>query len=70
MKQVRSINRANKAMIAEAVAAIEGLALRIFRGPAIFWYWRPSQQAIRPEALVECYRRSVRRTGRGNDHLI
>jgi hypothetical protein len=68
MKQVRSIDRANKAMIAQAVAAIEGLAFPIFRGPENFWYWTPSQQAIHPEALVDCYRRQAIMIRRGTCH--
>ena len=66
MKQVRSIDRANKAMIAQAVAAIERAG--IFRGPANFWCWRPSQQAIHPEALVDCYRRQAIMIRRGTYH--
>jgi aspartate/methionine/tyrosine aminotransferase len=57
MKQVRSVDRANKAMIAEATAAIEGLALPIVPSHGNFLVLETIAAGIRPEALVECYRR-------------
>jgi histidinol-phosphate aminotransferase len=57
MRHVRGIDRANKAMIAEAAAAIEGLALPIFPSHGNFLVLETIAAGIRPEALVECYRR-------------
>jgi histidinol-phosphate/aromatic aminotransferase/cobyric acid decarboxylase-like protein len=57
MKKVRSIDRANKAMIQEAAAAIEGLALPIMPSHGNFLVLETIAAGIRPEALVECYRR-------------
>jgi histidinol-phosphate aminotransferase len=57
MSKVRSIDRANKAMIQEATTAIEGLALPIFPSHGNFLVLETVAAGIRPEALVECYRR-------------
>jgi histidinol-phosphate aminotransferase len=57
MKQVRSIDLANKAMIGEAASAIEGLALPILPSHGNFLVLETVAAGIRPEALVECYRR-------------
>jgi len=57
MKKVRSTDRANKAMIQEAASAIEGLALPIMPSHGNFLVLETIAAGIRPEALVECYRR-------------
>jgi aspartate/methionine/tyrosine aminotransferase len=57
MNQVRSIDRANKAMIREAVGAVEGLALPILPSHGNFLVLETVAAGIRLEALVECYRR-------------
>jgi histidinol-phosphate aminotransferase len=57
MQTVRGIDRTNKAMIAEAVGAIEGLALPITPSHGNFLVLETVAAGIRPEALVECYRR-------------
>jgi histidinol-phosphate/aromatic aminotransferase/cobyric acid decarboxylase-like protein len=57
MTKVRSIDRVNKAMIREAAATIEGLALPIFPSHGNFPVLETVAADIRPEALVECYRR-------------
>src|SRR6266702_5045040 len=57
MKKVRGIDRANKAMIQEAAAAIEGLALPIMPSHGNFLVLETIAAGNRPEALVECYRR-------------
>jgi histidinol-phosphate/aromatic aminotransferase/cobyric acid decarboxylase-like protein len=57
MTKVRSIDRVNKAMIREAAATIEGLALPIFPSHGNFLVLETVAAGIRPEALVECYRR-------------
>jgi histidinol-phosphate/aromatic aminotransferase/cobyric acid decarboxylase-like protein len=57
MGLVRSIDRANKTMIAEAAAGIEGLGLPIFPSHGNFLVLETVAAGIRPEALVECYRR-------------
>jgi histidinol-phosphate/aromatic aminotransferase/cobyric acid decarboxylase-like protein len=57
MTKVRAIDRANKMMIREATAAIEGLALPIFPSHGNFLVLETVAAGIRPEALVECYRR-------------
>lgn len=57
MAIVRGIDRANKAMIREAVDAIEGLALPVFPSHGNFLVLETLAAGIRPEALVECYRR-------------
>jgi histidinol-phosphate aminotransferase len=54
---VRSIDRANKAMIGEAASAIDGLALPILPSHGNFLVLETVAAGIRPEALVECYRR-------------
>ena len=57
MQTVRGIDRTNKAMIAEAVGAIEGLALPITPSHGNFLVLETVAAGIRPEAVVECYRR-------------
>jgi histidinol-phosphate aminotransferase len=57
MKTVRSIDRANKAMIQEAAAMVEGLALPIMPSHGNFLVLETIAAGVRPEALVECYRR-------------
>jgi histidinol-phosphate aminotransferase len=57
MTKVRSIDRANKVMIREAASAIDGLALPIFPSHGNFLVLETVAAGIRPEALVECYRR-------------
>ena len=57
MTKVRAIDRANKMMIREATASIEGLALPIFPSHGNFLVLETAAAGIRPEALVECYRR-------------
>ncbi|MDE5443843.1 pyridoxal phosphate-dependent aminotransferase [Bradyrhizobium sp. CSA207] len=57
MKKVRSTDRANKAMIQEAAVAIDGLALPIMPSHGNFLVLETIAAGIRPEALVECYRR-------------
>jgi histidinol-phosphate aminotransferase len=57
MQTVRGIDRTNKTMIAEAVGAIEGLALPITPSHGNFLVLETVAAGIRPEALVECYRR-------------
>jgi len=50
----------NKAMIQERRHAIEGFALPNFSfAPAIFWCLETIAAGIRPEALVECFRRQA-----------
>jgi histidinol-phosphate aminotransferase len=57
MKNVRGIDRANKAMIREAASSIEGLKLPIYPSHGNFLVLETVEAGIRPEALVECYRR-------------
>lgn len=57
MAKVRRIDRANKAMIAEAAERVEGLALPVFPSHGNFLVLETIGAGIRPEALVECYRR-------------
>ncbi|KMO18077.1 pyridoxal phosphate-dependent aminotransferase [Methylobacterium indicum] len=57
MAKVRRIDRANKAMIAEAAGRVEGLALPVFPSHGNFLVLETIGAGIRPEALVECYRR-------------
>jgi len=57
MKTVRGIDRANKAMIWEAASRIEGLKLPIYPSHGNFLVLETLEAGIRPEALVECYRR-------------
>jgi histidinol-phosphate aminotransferase len=57
MKTVRGIDRANKAMIREAIAPIDGLKLPIYPSHGNFLVLETVEAGIRPEALVECYRR-------------
>ena len=57
MKKVRSLDRANKAMIQEAAAAIDGLALPNMPSHGNCLVLETIAAGVRPEALVECYRR-------------
>ena len=57
MKTVRGIDRANKVMIREAVAGIDGFKLPIYPSHGNFLVLETVDAGIRPEALVECYRR-------------
>jgi histidinol-phosphate aminotransferase len=57
MTKVRGIDRANKAMIREAVASIAGFKLPIDPSHGNFLVLETAEAGIRPEALVECYRR-------------
>jgi histidinol-phosphate/aromatic aminotransferase/cobyric acid decarboxylase-like protein len=57
MAKVRSIDAANKAMIAEAIRGIDGLHLPIFPSHGNFLVLEIIEAGIRPEALVECFRR-------------
>jgi histidinol-phosphate aminotransferase len=57
MKNVRGIDRGNKTMIREAVAGIDGLKLPIYPSHGNFLVLETVEAGIRPEALVECYRR-------------
>ena len=57
MAKVRSIDRANKAMIREASGAIDGLVLPVFPSHGNFLVLETVAAGVRPEALVECYRR-------------
>lgn len=57
MAEVRRINRANQQRIREAVAAIPGLSLAVWPSQANFLCIETSEAGLRPEALVECYRR-------------
>ncbi len=57
MRKVRAIDGANKAMIREAVGKIDGLHLPIFPSHGNFLVLETIDAGIRPEALVECFRR-------------
>ena len=57
MAKVRPIDAANKAMIAEAIRGIDGLHLPIFPSHGNFLVLETIDAGIRPEALVECFRR-------------
>lgn len=57
MAEVRRIDRVNKAMIAEAAAGIEGLSLPVYPSHGNFLTVETAGAGLRPEALVECYRR-------------
>lgn len=57
MAKVRRIDRANKAMIGDAAARVAGLALPVFSSHGNFLVLETVGAGIRPEALVECYRR-------------
>jgi histidinol-phosphate aminotransferase len=57
MRKVRAIDGANKAMIREAVGKVDGLNLPIFPSHGNFLVLETIDAGIRPEALVECYRR-------------
>lgn len=57
MVTVRGIDRANKAMIHAASGAIEGLSLPIYPSHGNFLVLETVDAGVKPEALVECYRR-------------
>jgi histidinol-phosphate aminotransferase len=57
MMKVRGVDRANKAMIREAIASIEGFKIPIYPSHGNFLVLETAEAGIRPEALVECYRR-------------
>ena len=57
MADVRAVDRRNKAMIHVAAAAIPRLALPIFPSHGNFLVLETIDAGVRPEALVECYRR-------------
>ena len=57
MAQVRAIDDANKAMIAETIKDIPGLALPVWPSHGNFLVLETIGAGIRPEALVECFRR-------------
>ncbi|MBE7196909.1 MAG: pyridoxal phosphate-dependent aminotransferase [Parafilimonas terrae] len=57
MEQVRRLDRANKAMIADATGRIEGLSLPVYPSHGNFLTVETVGAGLRPEALVECYRR-------------
>lgn len=57
MSKVRAIDGANKAMIREAAGKIDGLHLPVFPSHGNFLVLETVGVGIRPEALVECYRR-------------
>ena len=57
MEKVRRINRANQDMIREAAEAVEGFALPVWPSHGNFLVVETVGAGIRPEALVECYRR-------------
>lgn len=57
MSTVRGIDRANKAMIHEASSAIEGLSLPVYPSHGNFLVLETIDAGVKPEALVECYRR-------------
>ncbi|GJD50571.1 Histidinol-phosphate aminotransferase [Methylobacterium crusticola] len=57
MARVRAVDGANKAMIQEAAAGVEGLALPVLPSHGNFLVLETIGAGIRPEALVECYRR-------------
>ncbi|TGD99465.1 pyridoxal phosphate-dependent aminotransferase [Methylobacterium nonmethylotrophicum] len=57
MEKVRRIDRANKAMIGEAAGRVEELALPVLPSHGNFLVLETIGAGIRPEALVECYRR-------------
>lgn len=57
MAQVRAADRRNKEMIRVAAAVVPGLALPIFPSHGNFLVLETIEAGVRPEALVECYRR-------------
>ncbi len=57
MTTVRGIDRANKAMIHEASSAIDGLSLPVYPSHGNFLVLETIDAGVKPEALVECYRR-------------
>jgi len=57
MAGVRAIDAANKAMIAETIKDIPGLALPVWPSHGNFLVLETIGAGIRPEALVECFRR-------------
>jgi histidinol-phosphate/aromatic aminotransferase/cobyric acid decarboxylase-like protein len=57
MTKVRGTDRVNKAMVREAAGAVEGLSLPIDPSHSNFFVLETVAAGVRPEALVECYRR-------------
>ncbi len=57
MQKVRATTRANTAMIHETASAIEGFALPVYPSHGNFLVLETVGAGIRPEALVEAYRR-------------
>jgi histidinol-phosphate aminotransferase len=57
MRKVRAIDGANKAMIREAAGKVDGLQLPIYPSHGNFLVLETIDAGIRPEALVECFRR-------------
>jgi histidinol-phosphate aminotransferase len=68
MAKVRATDRANKAMIHAAAAAISGLSLPIFPSHGNFLVLETIEAGIRPEALVECFRRQGIMIRQGSYH--
>jgi aspartate/methionine/tyrosine aminotransferase len=68
MRKVRTIDGANKAMIREAAGGIDGLHLPIFPSHGNFLVLETIDAGIRPEALVECYRRKGIMIRQGSYH--
>ncbi len=57
MASVRGTDRRNKAAIREAVARIEGLSIPVYPSHGNFLIIETAAAGVRPEALVEAYRR-------------
>jgi histidinol-phosphate/aromatic aminotransferase/cobyric acid decarboxylase-like protein len=57
MAGVRATDRANKAAIQAAAAAVPGLALPVYPSHGNFLVLETVGAGVKPEALVECYRR-------------
>jgi len=68
MKDVRRIDDGNKAMIREAALGIEGLAVPIYPSHGNFLVVETIEAGIKPEALVECYRRQGVMIRQGSYH--
>lgn len=68
MASVRAIDNANKAMIKAAAEAIPGLSLPVFPSHGNFLVVETEGAGIRPEALVECYRRQGIMIRQGSYH--
>jgi histidinol-phosphate aminotransferase len=68
MHDVRAIDRANKARIKQAVSAVAGLSLPVDPSNGNFLVLETTDAGIRPEALVECYRREAIMIRQGTYH--